>query len=342
MTRDPDSPGTAGAGLARRVAAGAVRGAAAGLAAALARGRAGLARAWHRRPPLPRATAIAFAVGAAALGAHGILFQAGLPARLPSRLDWTAARVLLERDARPGDAVALAPAWAERAREVLPPGLPVLARTGRGEDLPGVRRVWLLSLSRAPGYDWSTEVALVSRAARSTPAQRLGALEVTRHELARPTLPLAFLPDRLAQAEVSLGGAPCAADGAAFVCEPAGLRVERTVREVDGVPRPCLSVSLDAPPGAPLALAFPGVPLARAVRGHAGVAGGRGHTPGATVRIAVLVDGEEAGAVEVAGGGFEPFEIDTAHLPPGFHVVTLVLTSPGAPGTLCLDAETLP
>ncbi|WP_242373272.1 hypothetical protein, partial [Anaeromyxobacter sp. SG26] len=253
------------------------------------------------------------------------------------------ARALLERDARPGDAVALAPAWAERAREVIPPALPVLARTGRGEDLPGVRRVWLLSLPGAPGYDWQTELGLISRAARSTAAQRLGALEVTRHELASPTLPLAFLPDRLAQAEVSLGNAPCTAEGNAFSCAATpALSVERTVREVDGVPRPCLSATIDAPPGAPLALRFPGVPIGHALRGHAGAAGGGSRALGAPLRVAVQVDGEEVGAAEISGVGFAPFELSTGHLAGGLHDVTLVLTSAGAPGALCLDAETLP
>jgi hypothetical protein len=338
---DPNTPGT-DAGSAPRLAGLVARRTASGVAAAAARLRARTARAWARRPSPARGVAFLFLAGAAALGARGILFQAGLSARLPSRLDWAAVRALLERDARPGDAVALAPAWVERAREVVPAAVPLVARTGRGEDLPGVRRVWLLSVARAPGYDWQTELAVVSRSARSTPAQRLGAIEVTRHDLAYPTLPLAFLPDRLPHAEVTLGGAACAASGGGFTCGGSTpVRVERAVREVAGVPRPCLTASMTAPAGAPLALAFPGVPVGRVVRGHAGAAG-RGRTLAAPVRIAVQIDGEEAGAAELSGPGFAPFEIDTRHLGGRLHAVTLVLTSPGAPGTLCLDAATLP
>ena len=341
MSPDPNTPGTDDANV-RRLAVLLARRAVSGVAAAAARFRARAARAWARRPSPERGVAILFVAGAAALGARGILFQAGLSARLPSRLDWAAARALLERDARPGDAVALAPAWAERARAVVPAAVPIVARTGRGEDLPGVRRVWLLSLSRAPGYDWQTELALVSRAARSTPAQRLGAIEVTRHDLAFPTLPLAFLPDWLAQAEVTLGGVACAGGGGGFTCGgPDRIRVERTVREVAGAPRPCLTASITAPADAPLAIAFPGVPVGRVVRGHAGAVG-RGNALPAPVRIAVRIDGEEAGAAELAGPGFAPFEIDTGHLAGRLHTVTLVLTSPGAPGTLCVDAVTLP
>jgi hypothetical protein len=337
VTPDPND-----AGSARRLAVLLARRAAAGLAAAAGRLRERAARAWARRPSAVRGVAILFVAGAAALGARGILFQAGLSARLPSRLDWAAVRALLERDARPGDAVALAPAWAERAREVVPAAVPIVARTGRGEDLPGVRRVWLLSLPRAPGYDWQTELELVSRSARSTPSLRLGAIEVTRHELAYPTLPLAFLPDRLAHAEVALGGASCPPDGPGFTCgDSPAIRVERAVREVDGSPRPCLTATLSAPADAPLTIAFPGVPVGRLVRGHAGAVGAR-RALAAPVRIAVRIDGEEAGAAELAGAGFAPFEVDTGHLAGRLHTVTLVLTSPGAPGTLCLDAETLP
>lgn len=347
MIPDPSTPGPEDAGRARRLAAHAARHAVSGLAAAAARLRESLrarsARAWASRPSLSRGFAILFFAGAAALGMRGILFQAELAGRLPARIDWAAIRALLERDARPGDAVALAPAWAERAREIVPASIPIAAATGRGEDLPGVRRVWLLSLARAPGYGWQTELELVSRAFRSTPAQRIGAVDVTRHDLASPTLPLAFLPDRLAHAEVTLAGVPCGGDGIRFTCgELAAIQVERTVREVDGIPRPCLSASLDTPPGAPLAIAFPAVPVGHALRGHAGAAGDRGGELQAPVRISVQVDGEEAGAAELTGAGFAPFEIETGHLAGVSRTVTLVITSPGAPGAICLDAETLP
>src|SRR5512138_3093726 len=127
--------------------------------------RRGARWAWARHPPAARATAIAWCAGTALLGAACVLAQARLPARLPSSLDWAAARTLVERDARPGDAVVLSPAWAERARQVLPASVPVLARRRyAGEDLIGVRRVWLLSMPRAPGFRWDVEVDLIERA----------------------------------------------------------------------------------------------------------------------------------------------------------------------------------
>jgi hypothetical protein len=298
------------------------------------------ARGWRHRPPGPRLAAIAFACGAALVGAGALVAQARLPGRLPSERDWDAVRALVARDARPGDAVVLSPPWAERAREVLPSTAPVLAR-GRwtGEDLVGVRRVWLLSIPRAPGFSWDPELDLLDRASRAAPAERVGAFEVALLELAYPTLPYAFLPDRLAGAEVALGGAPCAADGAGgFRCDgPTPARVVREVREIAGAPRPCLVVSFGG--GATLALGFPSVRIGRVVRGHVGEAGGATAAP---VRVAVLLDGEEAGAAEVAGAGFLPFQIDTTRFAGQPRELSLVVTTPARAAALCLDAVTLP
>ena len=125
--------------------------------------------------------------------------------------------------------------------------------------------------------------------------------------------------------------------------DPTAIRVERTVREVAGAPRPCLTAVDHRACGRAARDRVPGR-AGRARRSGATPASpaGAGTRCGAPVRIAVRIDGEEAGAVELAGPGFAPFEIDTSHLAGRFHTVTLVLTSPGAPGTLCLDAVTLP
>jgi hypothetical protein len=341
---EPYTPGAAAPGPVERpgVAARARR----GVASALARARGAIGRGagwlWARRPPRERAAAVVFCALAAALGVHGIVFQARLASRLPAPRDWAALRALVERDARAGDAVALSPGWAERAREVLPPGVPVLPSVAAGEDLPGVRRVWLVSLPEAPGFGWEPELALLERARRSDPPQRLGALEVRRYELAFPALPLAFLPDRIAQAEVSVAGERCAARPGGFRCGGEGLLdVVRTVREVDGVPRPCLSLGLAAPPPAPVVISFPAVPLGRTVRAHLGAAGGAAHRE-APVRVAILAEGEEVGAAELGGPGFPAFEADTARLAGRFGSVSLVVTASGPAGDLCLDAVVLP
>ncbi|BDG05774.1 serine/threonine-protein kinase [Anaeromyxobacter oryzae] len=301
---------------------------------------------WARRPPALRAVGAAFALALAIAGAAGILFEGGLPDRLPAAMDWAALRALVERDARPGDALALSPAWAERARLAAPGTVPVLTPASwADDDVPGVKRAWLVSAPRAPGFSWRTEKALLARASRNDPPIPLGALEVTRYELAAPELPLAFLPDRLSRAEVQLGDAPCARDGVGFRCPTADggtVEVVRTMREVGGAPRPCLTAPAEAGAGAPLTITFPALPIGRTLRGHAGIAGDPARARDAAVRIAVRIDGEEAGAADVAGAGWRTFAIDTGRFAGRMREVALVVGAPGPTGPLCLDAVTLP
>ncbi len=330
-----------GTRLVRRAAALARERTAAHLREGLQGARLALLWAWSHRPPPLRAAAILLVAAIALVSAASVLFQARLPDRLPTALDWAAVRALVERDARPGDAAALSPAWAERAREVLPASVPVLAQARyAGEDLVGVRRVWLISLPDAPRFRWDAEVDLAERAARSEAPARLGAIEVTRYDLAFPSLPLAFLPDRLAQAEVSLGGEPCAPEGAGrFRCRDGAVEVQRSVRDVAGVPRPCLSAAAATPLDAPLVIAFPSTRIGRTLHGHAGPVGPLAGA--ATVRVAVLLDGEEIGAAEVVSAGWAPFRIDLTRSAGQARPLSLVLTSP-APLALCLDAVVLP
>lgn len=306
---------------------------------ALRSARRGARSAWSRRPSARRGVAIAFVAAALGSGVLALVAQLRLLGRLPTDRDWTAVAALVERDWRAGDALALSPAWAERARERLPATVPVLAHARyEAEDLVGVRRMWLLSLVRAPGFSWQPEVDLLRRGSRPDPPERVGAFEVARYDLASPTLPLAFLPDRLQRAEVSRGGAPCPADASgAFRC--GGTRVAREVREIGGAPRPCIAVALEA--GAPVSISFPLVRVGRLLHGHVGALG----TP-AAVQVAVIVNGDEAGAAEVTGAGFVPFQVDTTRLGGEARQLTLVLTAPGAGGAgvseVCLDAMTLP
>jgi hypothetical protein len=280
-----------------------------------------LRRLWGARPGAARIAAIVFAAGAALSGAASLAAQARLPGRLPSEQDWTALRALLEREARPGDVVALSPAWAERARELLPLSLPVLAaRRYAGEDLLGVRRVWLVSLPRAPGFSWEPEQDLLLRGSPTGRPARLGALEVARLDVAFPILPLAFLPDRVARAE------------------GAGADAAREVREVAGAPRPCLVGR--AGDGAPLALAFAPLRVGRVIRGHVGAVAAEA-LPG-PARISLFVDAEEAGEAEVSGSGFVPFQIDTGRFAGQLRAVSLRVTLPPPGAELCVDAAALP
>ncbi|HET7825503.1 MAG TPA: hypothetical protein VFK90_09215 [Anaeromyxobacter sp.] len=276
-------------------------------------------RLWAARPSATRSVAIAFVAAVALSGAASVVAQARLPHRLPSARDWAALRSLLEREGRPGDAAALSPPWAERAREALPAALPVLAaRRYAGEDLLGVRRVWLVSVPRAPGFSWEPEEDLLARGAPAGAPARLGALEVRRLQLSFPVLPLSFLPDRLATA------------GAASAV--------REVREIAGAPRPCLVARVGA--AGPVALRFTPVRVGRVVRGHVGAVGA-GALPGA-VRVAVGVDGEEAGTAEISGAGFVPFQVDTTRFAGQVRPISLRVSAGGADAELCLDAATLP
>jgi hypothetical protein len=303
-----------------------------------ARAAASLRRAWRRRPGANRLAASLLALALLLLGAAGLAFQLALPRLLPSALDWEAAAALLARDARPGDAVAVAPAWAERARVVVPPSMPVLAqRRMAGAELDGVRRVWLLSLPRAPGFSWQAELDLVALASSAEPPQAVGRLEVTRYELAHPVLPLARLGPRLAEAAVRAGGRLCTPAGAGFRCA-AGASVEGAVLEVDGLPRACLLARADGGP-AQVSIAFPPLPLGRELRGSAGLLPGGGDAP--PISIAVRVGGEQAGAAELAGAGWSSFRIETGRWAGQRLPITLELNVREG-RALCLQAGTMP
>lgn len=277
--------------------------------------RAALAAAWAARPSGPRAAAIATLAGVAAASIAALVSQAGLPGRLPGPLDWQALAALLARDARPGDAVVVAPPWLERLREVAPHGVPVLAAARPGDEpLPGVTRVWLVTAPGAPRFDWAAERALAKRAVRADP-QRLGGLEVVRLDLSAPLLPLAALADR----------APPPAAAA--------------LREAGGLPRRCLVLS--PVPGAPLVVPFPATRLGRTLGGHAAFLPGPGDAP---VRLAFQVGGAEVGAVELRpADGWLAWQVDTSRFASGAHAVTLVATTAGAASRpVCLEALALP
>lgn len=297
------------------------------------------------RPP-GRAAAVLFAILIAALGLYGLSFQATLPRRLPTSDDWQAAAAHLAREARAGDAVVLAPWWAERARAVLPPALPVLAFPRlTGEDLPGLRRLWLLALPRAPGATGDVERDLRGRAVAPGATARFGALALTPLALAEPVLPLAFLPDRLEGASVTWGEARCVPASGGFRCPGrGGPSVLRHVREVEGLPRTCLAIE-PSPGAAALRLAFDAVPLGRTLRGHTGIVGEASLGGEEPVEVGVEVGGERPLALAEPAGvpGWHRFEVVTHPSAGATARVTLTLSTrdPG-PRPLCLDAYMLP
>jgi hypothetical protein len=290
-------------------------------------------------PPLPVAWAGLLALAVAAAGLHGLWFLGSLPARLPSPTDWKAVAALLARDARPGDAVVLSPAWAERAREILPDrlpswpdvALPLLALPSYAEadeDLPGVNRIWLVSLPGAPGVSPRIARQLAARSEATEGPLQVGRLDLTRYDLRSPLLPLHSFTDRLASASIRSPGA----------------RVTRETREVDLLPRTCIVVSFPGPLPEPATLAFPAVPLGRALRGHLGFVGdvSSGAPP---VSLRVKVDGLEVGRAEATAArpGWSAFQIDTARISGQPRQLTLeVVPSGPVPRGVCIDLVSLP
>jgi hypothetical protein len=278
-----------------------------------------------------------FALAVAVAAILGLWFQATLPVRLPTPTDWKAAATLIAREARPGDAVALAPAWAERGREVLPEAvparpeipLPVLAYPSyaeRDEDLTGIRRVWLLSLPDAPGGAGPAASQLAARAGTVEGPVRLGRLELTRYDLKSPLLPLWSLADRLFSASI----------------QPGDATVSRETREVGFLPRTCLLVRFHGPRASPAVVRLPSVPLGAALRGHVGLAG---DLPDGRVTVRVKIDGVEAGRADASAGSqaWVPFVVDTARLPPVAHDVELEIFPSGPlPRGVCVELVALP
>jgi hypothetical protein len=289
-------------------------------------------------PPRDIAWAALLAGAVSAAGLYGLWFQATLPGRLPSTTDWKAVAAVLARDAQPGDAVALAPPWAERAREVLPERLPsrpevplpVLAHPSYAEgveDLPGISRVWLLSLPDAPGGAGSIASQLAARSSLVEGPVRIGRLTLTRNDLREPLLPLWSLADRVHSALIQ-GSAPAA----------------REVREVGSLPRRCVLARLPGPGAEPVVLRLSAVPLGVALRGHVGLVGDpSGGAPPVSLRV--KVDGVELGRTEASAAppAWKRFTVDTSRLPPIPHEVTVEIVPSGPlPLGVCVDLVALP
>jgi len=289
-------------------------------------------------PPQDAAWAALFALVVAAAGAYGLWFQATLPGRLPSSTDWKAVAAVLARDGRPGDAVALAPPWAERAREILPErmparpeaALPVLAYPSFAEseeDLLDLRRIWLVSLPGAPGGTGRIAAELEARSGALEGPLRIGQLTLTRYDLRSPAIPLWSLADLLPGALVRGGAA-----------------VARETREVGFLPRTCVVARFAGPDPGPATVKMPSSPLGVALRGRVGLAGDVTGS-GASASVRVLVDGTEMGRVEASASApaWRSFRIDTSRLPPARHEVAVEIVPAGPlPRGVCVELVALP
>lgn len=246
----------------------------------------------------------------AALGASALLFDLTLPLRLPASADWAEAAAALRVRAGSADAVQVWPPWAERAR-LFVRSLPVrIEEDLRAADYPGVQRLWLLALPRAPFARLArARAALRERGATAGEEVRFGALSLQPWELHGPRV-VSFLTSPLEE------------------------------HEVDYVPRQCTQVRIGRP-------ADPGRLQARGEGGvlhvRAGIVGERAYQRfRGPVRVDVQVDGAPLATLEVPPTAPpEPGwrRLDTA-APAGEHAFTFLVSAGDVDRPFCLQAWT--
>src|SRR5260370_18999393 len=150
-----------------------------------------------------------------AVGVGSLIFDLTLGLRLPDDASWAEAAGALRAQARPGDAVQLWPAWAERAR-LFVDAMPLLVEEDLASaDYAGVQRLWVLSLPRTPFFSAPDGALLARGATAATEERRFGALALRAWDLHAP---------------------PIAAD----------LTGAREEHEVDYVARRCVRVSISS------------------------------------------------------------------------------------------------
>lgn len=187
------------------------------------------------------------------VGALCLYFQLSLPGKLPSEADYRSMQQVLERDAQPGDALLLAPWWAERARVFAPASVTVVGYQGSdSDDLKQHPRVWVLSqpeLPRAAFSDFSK--AFLPNRSPLGEARQFGPLQLQLFHNGRAK-PVQFSSmQALSQATVALEQPngqrqACQWSGRSFRC-PNGHEVAVEWHEVRFQPRRCLR--FDAPGG---------------------------------------------------------------------------------------------
>jgi len=267
-----------------------------------------LRRSPAARAPRRQLAAQALVLGLIALGLASLDARQRLTDRLPSPRDWRALTALLERDARPGDLVAILPPWLERSRMAVPARLPVLATSALDTEwLPGIRRVWLVAATGVTTL--GRRLPLADRSSVAD-AQQVGGLRVTRLDLAEPVLPLASLTER---------------SGA----------VTRW-REVQGAARRCLE--LTPGPGNPAIMALSNLRLGGSLAGHVALL--PPSSGPATLRIR-LDDGPPVAIEVTARGGWQFFTVDTVPHADTSHAVTVEAAAP-AGVSLCVEGMVLP
>lgn len=263
--------------------------------------------------PLQRRASLAAAALVALVALLSLAFWATLDSRLPTDDDYREVNERLARDAREGDVLVFAPAWADRGRDFIT-ALPTLPGHELNEDpFPGYRRIWLLAPRHLPRFSLAeARGELLARPdvqATATPGGiAVGALWLEPFELNRPR-PLHLFADELRTATVTLGTAPCRWEGRRFQCPRADWNyVGAGWYEVEEKPFRCIWAH--PVEDAPLRITFRGVQRAGVLRGRAAFVGRSAAGGGAPVRLELSRGKEAVGAVEFPNGtGLQPFEL---------------------------------
>lgn len=229
-------------------------------------------------------------------------FHLSLGALLPSERDYLALSKRLRAESRPGDGVLVLPGWAERLRLYVDPSIPVHALPPDDPDLAEHDRLWVVTLPFAPGYDPEADLAvLVARFGRPALVSDTSPLMLLRFDGTRQQA-FVRLADRLASAQVSLAGRPCAWQpdhraGPRFQCQQGGWNyVADETREIDYLPRRCMWAHPVR--NKPLSIRFPDVPPGSWLEVRGGIVGRAAFEENrGTVQIRLGLNGADLGSV---------------------------------------------
>jgi hypothetical protein len=243
--------------------------------------------------------------------AYAIWFWVRLPGQLPDEKDYLALQAAIQAEARPGDAAAVLPFWAERAKTYLH-GIPVLAlpHLENQADAERYGRLWVIAQPDLPRSDARDSLAgLGARLAVVEGPRRFGPLELWL---------FAPRPGRAATYDFVVHA------GEAQIQSPVPVQIQW--REFDFLPRRCiLSRSGRA------VLHFDSVPV------HGGLRVGLGSLgPPEGAAIQASVDGRPLQPLQLVQGGaaFQEAELAAGALTGDTHSVDLTLTG----RAICADA----
>ncbi len=275
-------------------------------------------------------------------------FYAHLPAAMPTDAEYQDAAKAVRAEFVEGDAVAVAPEWADKFRMVLH-GYPFVAVPDLlHTDLSQVKRLWLLELPSLPRSNAEqTARALSGLLQPDGEPKRFGKLVLQRYTNANFLEPKFDFTRDLGRANVSIQfngqRMDCPRDGEEHHC-PRGPTISREWREIDFAPYRCIGANALGRPE--LVVEYPDALLGQRLEVLAGVTGEMGwkhsaeYTP---VKLTVDVDGKRLGELVITPGTVPPqrMHVDTSSLDlQAMHDVRFAVTSDNPKEReFCFDAR---